>query len=128
MSILQLPYWDRWTFTFRKLSSPSKRFDLFKLTHKSSHLWLTPCLFSFLASTTLSSFNLTYEIFKSSLDLALNSNKEFWLDITHALWKVYMSPFEIKKDYHYPCSWLEAITGEYTSIYFTQLWTQVIWY
>lgn len=114
------------TFTIRKSPSHSTRFVLDFINEKNFQNFHHFIIFFYILATyDLSSYNLTYEIYKSSLDLALYSNSEFWLDITKALWKMYMSPFEVKKNYQYPCSWSEIMTGDYPAIYFTKLWSQV---
>lgn len=68
---------------------------------------------------------MSQEVYKSALDLALYSNREFWGDIVNEVWKMYLDPFDRHPNEAQLCTFTEIMTGSSPAAYYSQLWSQV---
>ncbi|XP_054168272.1 uncharacterized protein LOC128965586 [Oppia nitens] len=72
------------------------------------------------------SFDFKHEIYKMTLDLALYSSKEFWLNIKDEVWDEYMTPFTRDKLDTHPCSFKAIFSDEFPAAYYTHKWAQML--
>jgi len=70
-------------------------------------------------------YDLTWELYRSALDLELYTSKEFWLDITRRLWPDFM-PFDLNKSDAHPCSFSQIFCEEYHAAYYSAKWAEMI--
>lgn len=65
------------------------------------------------------------ELYKSALDLALNSNPEFFQDLVDELWATYMKPYPLTKTDFHICSATDIIVQK-PAAYYCALWSKML--
>ncbi|KAL1128969.1 hypothetical protein AAG570_013503 [Ranatra chinensis] len=74
----------------------------------------------------MAGYNLTSEIYLSTLDLRLHMKKDFWLSIIREEWGNHFPSFPLDRGDSHPCSFTQSISGHLSAAYYTRLWARML--
>lgn len=74
---------------------------------------------------SLAGYNMSYQLFKSALDLELYTHEAFWLEVTQKLYAKYMV-FELDKRDSRLLSMLDLVVGNWAGCYFALVWSDLM--